>query len=59
MNKNAACWILCVCGDFWCIRHAQHVHDCDCPSVEDWPASPYLAAALEGASRNKPTPPKQ
>jgi hypothetical protein len=30
-------WIRCdMCDDFWCTRHEKHVHDCDCPSIEEW-----------------------
>ena len=39
-------WIPCPndCGDFWCVVHHQHAHDCDCPPIEDWGTSPYTEA---------------
>lgn len=36
------CWIPCPsCDCFWCTIHDQHVHDCDCPPIEDWWWDPY------------------
>ena len=39
-------WVPCVCevGVYFCTIHAQHAHDCPCPDIEDWAASPYQSA---------------
>lgn len=29
-------WVPCECGEFWCKEHECHVHDCDCPGIEEW-----------------------
>jgi hypothetical protein len=36
-------WIPCAwdCGDYWCLIHKMHVHDCDCPPIEEWWLDPY------------------
>jgi hypothetical protein len=35
-------WVPCEdCDDVWCLTHQQHVYDCDCLPIEDWPESPY------------------
>jgi hypothetical protein len=25
-----------MCQDYWCEVHKMHVHDCPCPSIEEW-----------------------
>jgi hypothetical protein len=38
----SAPWIRCKsCENFWCQIHRMHAHDCDCPPIEEWQASPY------------------
>jgi hypothetical protein len=38
-----AIWVRCeTCDNFWCTIHEMHVHDCPCPPVEEWWASPHL-----------------
>jgi hypothetical protein len=46
------CWIPCAwgCGDFWCLAHGMHAHDCPCPSIEEWEVDPYS----EGGPRTPP-----
>ena len=35
-------WIPCPCCDnFLCTIHDTHVHDCDCPPIEEWQEDPY------------------
>lgn len=35
-------WVRCGgCDDFYCTRHDAHVHDCDCPEIQDWESDPY------------------
>lgn len=29
-------WSPCVCGEYACALHGGHVHDCTCPSLEEW-----------------------
>ena len=38
-----ATWITCnFCDEWWCNLHQAHVHDCDCPPLEDLlPVDPY------------------
>jgi hypothetical protein len=39
----APLWVKCdECEEFLCTLHRLHVSDCACPSIEDWPLSPYL-----------------
>jgi hypothetical protein len=49
-------WMPCLCCDEWvCTIHGEHVHDCDCPPIEDWETDPYgpgsnpLHAQMDGA----------
>jgi hypothetical protein len=35
-------WVLCRCGDWWCLLHSKHVHDCDCPPVHLMEEDPYV-----------------
>ena len=33
----AGVWVPCeLCEDYVCVRHHQHVADCDCPPLEEW-----------------------
>jgi site-specific DNA-cytosine methylase len=35
-------WIPCpCCENFWCVRHQQHAHDCECPSIDLMDYDPY------------------
>ena len=35
-------WLNCpACHDYWCTIHNMHVHDCECPPVEEWTTDPY------------------
>lgn len=34
-------WVRCHCENWWCRRHQRHVHNCDCPPIEEWDTSPY------------------
>ena len=46
-----AIWILCrECEDYWCVQHETHVHDCECPPVEEWPFSPYVSSDSDDQS---------
>ena len=37
-----AFWVPCEdCENYWCVRHQQHVYDCDCLPIEEWLESPY------------------
>jgi hypothetical protein len=43
-KKPTTCpaWIPCpCCEDFLCTIHGSHVHDCDCPAIEEWEVDPY------------------
>lgn len=34
---SGVAWIECPdCDDYWCRIHGEHVHDCLCPSVDEW-----------------------
>jgi hypothetical protein len=48
-------WVPCPagCGDFFCTIHYQHVHDCPCPPVEDWPTDPYAAPPAPAPKKNR------
>lgn len=45
--KLLPAWIPCAwgCGDYWCLVHKMHAHDCDCPPIEEWEVDPYVEAA--------------
>ena len=36
-------WVECPdgCGEYWCNKHGQHVHDCVCPPLEEWIGTGY------------------
>ena len=39
---QATPWKIChCCSDYWCIKHQRHAHECECPPIEEWTASPY------------------
>jgi hypothetical protein len=40
-----AAWIPCVCDEYWCTDHDEHVSMCDCPPIEEWDESPYQVTA--------------
>jgi len=43
-------WTKCGhCEGWLCWLHRMHVHDCQCPPVEDWEHSPYEPQPEEGA----------
>jgi hypothetical protein len=34
-------WFTCeVCEDWYCAIHDEHVGECICPDIEDWPYDP-------------------
>ena len=36
-GKPRAAWVRCGdCGDWWCVIHGRHVHECECPAIEHW-----------------------
>ena len=42
MTDPPPAWDRCPdCEDYWCNIHHQHVHDCDCPPIEEWDIDPY------------------
>jgi hypothetical protein len=34
-------WVPCQCGDYRCLKHRMHAHECPCPPIEEWETSPY------------------
>lgn len=49
--EDAVCWEKCdMCGDFICNIHGgtQHVADCPCPPIDDWPSTIYPYDATVG-----------
>ena len=41
-------WIKCpFCENFWCWVHQKHVHDCECPPIEEMTFDPYAASEEE------------
>jgi hypothetical protein len=41
-------WIKCpFCANFWCWVHQKHVHDCECPPIEEMTFDPYATSAEE------------
>lgn len=42
-RRLTPCWMPCSCENYWCVKHGQHAHDCDCPSIDEWgDVDPYL-----------------
>jgi hypothetical protein len=42
-------WVPCPCGNFMCLLHDQHAHDCPCPPVDEMDHDPYA----EGSHSDK------
>lgn len=39
---NPPAWMPCqCCEDYLCTIHGVHVHDCECPPLEEWETDPY------------------
>ena len=48
-STTGPAWIRCDCSpNFICTIHQIHVHDCDCPPVEEWTVDPYSARVKDG-----------
>lgn len=42
LHYDPSCWEKCRwCENYWCAIHEMHVHDCDCPAIEEWTGNPY------------------
>ena len=40
-HRGEPVWFTCeVCEDWYCSIHDEHVGECNCPDIEDWPFDP-------------------
>jgi hypothetical protein len=44
-RRSPAPWVPCpCCENQWCHLHQMHAHECPCPEIAEWEASPYRPA---------------
>ena len=40
-HRGEPVWFICEsCKEWYCSIHDEHVGDCNCPDIEDWPFDP-------------------